>query len=151
MKRIDRFKGQYEFLSNFFPSPVVFQGKEWPSVEHAYQAMKTRDKVLQEHIRNLPTPEAAKKAGKALVYRSDWEKVKYNIMDHLVFTKFFQNRELAVLLVATADCHLIEGNWWHDNEWGDCTCEECSGREGYNNLGKILMNTRTHIAYMGIV
>jgi predicted NAD-dependent protein-ADP-ribosyltransferase YbiA (DUF1768 family) len=34
---IDKFEGEYRFLSNFYPQPVIFEGMLFPSVEHAYQ------------------------------------------------------------------------------------------------------------------
>jgi predicted NAD-dependent protein-ADP-ribosyltransferase YbiA (DUF1768 family) len=37
---------------------------------------------------------------------------------------------------------LIEGNYWHDNCWGSCTCIKCADRPKQNALGKILMLVR---------
>ena len=45
------------------------------------------------------------------------------------------------MLLATGGEELIEGNWWHDNFFGVCTCGPCDGK-GKNNLGKILMRVR---------
>jgi predicted NAD-dependent protein-ADP-ribosyltransferase YbiA (DUF1768 family) len=56
----------------------------------------------------------------------------------------FKNEELKQLLNETGDEELVEGNWWHDNFFGVCTCEPCKG-SGQNNLGKILMKIRTEI------
>jgi hypothetical protein len=39
---------------------------------------------------------------------------------------------------------LIEGNWWHDNFYGSCTCNKCVNK-GENNLGKILMKIREEL------
>jgi predicted NAD-dependent protein-ADP-ribosyltransferase YbiA (DUF1768 family) len=41
MAKIVSFDGKYEFLSNFAPVTIHFDGHEYPSVEHAYQAAKT--------------------------------------------------------------------------------------------------------------
>lgn len=38
---INSFMGKYRFLSNFWPCKVIFNGLEYPSTEHAYQAAKT--------------------------------------------------------------------------------------------------------------
>ena len=40
-KPITRFRGTWSFLSNFFPAPIVLNGKTYLTVEHAYQAAKT--------------------------------------------------------------------------------------------------------------
>lgn len=37
---IAQFQGEYRFLSNFAPCTVTYDGVEYPSVEHAYQAAK---------------------------------------------------------------------------------------------------------------
>lgn len=45
MQTIDSFSGLYRFLSNFWPSLVGMPNGLGiaPTVEHAYQAMKTKD------------------------------------------------------------------------------------------------------------
>lgn len=35
---ITSFRGKYDFLSNFYPVKIFYNGRDWPSVEHAYQA-----------------------------------------------------------------------------------------------------------------
>ena len=37
---------------------------------------------------------------------------------------------------------LIEGNTWHDNYWGDCSCNRCKSKSGENMLGILLMELR---------
>ena len=54
----------------------------------------------------------------------------------------FSVPELREKLKATGDATLIEGNHWHDNRWGKCTCEKCQSKEAQNWLGKILMEIR---------
>lgn len=133
------FSGDNRFLSNFFPAPLVWRGKLWPSSEHAYQAAKTLDVEVQERIRALPTAAATKRAGKTIVLRPDWEQVKVEIMLEIVLAKFTQNPELKALLLATGDAPLVEGNWWKDRFWGVCPVGSTNGR---NELGKILMDIR---------
>ncbi len=38
---ISSFSGDFRFLSNFSHSPITVDGKEYLTVEHAYQAAKT--------------------------------------------------------------------------------------------------------------
>lgn len=41
VKIIDSFHGEYAFLSNYYDSPIFYDGILYPSVEHAFQAAKT--------------------------------------------------------------------------------------------------------------
>ena len=70
-------------------------------------------------------------------------------MDEVLIAKFTQNPSLKEQLLDTGDVELIEGNTWHDNYWGNCTCSKCSGIIGRNQLGKTLMNIREEIRKNG--
>jgi ribA/ribD-fused uncharacterized protein len=133
--KIDSFSGKYRFLSNFYMHPVNFEGILYPSSEHAYQAAKTLSQEERKMIASLPTPALAKKDGKKLTIRNDWEEVKYNIMKEIVSEKFKDN-DLKNKLNETSEYELIEGNTWGDTIWGVCN------GEGTNWLGKILMEIR---------
>ncbi len=142
---IDRFDGEYFFLSNFAESPFTASGKTWPTVEHAFQAAKTVDEQEQETIRQAPTPGEAKHLGKRVKLRANWEAVKQEVMLTYVRLKFQQHPELAEELRQTGDARLIEGNTWHDNTWGDCSCKRCQAIQGKNLLGQILMRVRAEL------
>ncbi len=145
---IDQFKYRYAFLSNFYPSPIVWSGQKYPTVEHAFQAEKVLDLALcstgmthavlveRARIANLPTPHAAKEAGQHVTLRPDWEDVKIKVMENLVRTKFETHPDLAKKLLATDDQTLIEGNTHGDDFWG----VYCGS--GRNELGKALMRVR---------
>ena len=139
-KTIDKFDGtEHAFLSNFFPSPFIYEGIKWPTVEHAYQAMKTLD--LQSHliISRIRTPGQAKKAGRALNHlRDDWEEVKEPFMLTFIRLKF-KIPELRVKFILTVDAILIEGNTWGDRYWG-----QVNG-VGKNRLGHLLMQHRSEL------
>lgn len=139
MNKITEFKGEFAFLSNFAPSEMVWDNMLWPTAEHAYQSAKTLDRRSRLNIANLATPAQAKRAGKTLVLRPDWETYKYGIMEDIVRAKFIQNYDLAVKLLGTGDAILEEGNTWHDRIWG--VCPPGSGN-GTNWLGLILMDIR---------
>lgn len=143
MSTINKFRGKYEFLSNFFPSSIIYKGKTYPTAEHLFQALKTKDESTRAKIRKAKTPGAAKKLGRQASLRSDWERGKNNLMFMVVRLKFQQNLILQSALLNTGDDILIEGNWWHDNYWGKCTCPKCDKIKGYNILGKTLMKVRT--------
>ena len=134
-ERIDRFRGEHAFLSNFHRRPFEWQGQVWSTSEAAFQAAKTHDDRLRERIRQAPTPAAAKRLGRRADLRPDWEDVKGDVMRSVLQAKFAVP-ELRDALLATGDAELVEGNDWGDTYWG-----VCRGR-GRNRLGQILMQVR---------
>lgn len=147
MNTIDEFRGKYHFLSNFAVHQVKYDGAAWKTSEHAYQAAKTHDKDEKTRVQLCQTPGLSKKAGKRVTLRDDWGEVKIRIMEEIVRSKFTNNRVLARKLLATEDDRLVEGNSWHDNWWGNCTCGSPScDYPGYNNLGLILMKIRSELS-----
>ena len=136
---IDRFSEEYRFLSNFFDAAVEYDRISYPTVEHAFQAQKTEDRGEQRAIAAAGSPGAAKRMGRKVKLRRDWESVKVGIMRELVQLKFTTHPDLAERLLATGDAQLIEGNSWNDNFWGVC------GEHGKNWLGRILMEVREEL------
>ncbi len=143
---IAEFEGEYAFLSNFYPSPIFHDGIAYPTVEHFFQGMKTLDIAERKAIAGAPTPGKAKRMGRQVKLRSDWERVKAYYMELGLRLKF-ENPELAQKLIATGDEELIEGNWWHDNTWGSCYCDTCMHKAGRNMLGMLLMELRKELMY----
>lgn len=143
---IDFFDGtEFDFLSNFHPSPIRWHGKKWATVEHAYQAMKSPSELKQEWIRFSRTPGIAKYRGRTLKkLRSDWNEVKFDLMLDLVRHKFKQNPRLAAKLLETGTRELIEGNTWNDRIWGK-TRNRKGELVGQNWLGQILMKVRREL------
>lgn len=135
---IDRFRGDYRFLSNFWLAFVVLDGIEYRSVEHAYQAAKTLDPTWRSSIRGCPTPGDAKRMGRRVPMRKDWDDVKVDVMLDLLRQKF-QHESLRWLLLDTGNEELVEGNDWGDKFWGRCR------GEGLNLLGELLMQVRSEI------
>ena len=142
MRTIDSFKGAYRFLSNSYSSPILLAGKEWPTVEHAFQASNCEDEGQRELIRAAPSPAKAKQLAGKLAPRLDWESDDERYMEVLVRCKFEQHPDLRRKLLATGDAELVEGNRRHDNTWGSCSCDRCRQVEGRNLLGKTLMAVR---------
>lgn len=140
---ITSFSGEYRFLSNFYPSDVEFEGKTYPTVEHAYQAAKSNDQAVRQWILESSTAGFAKQYGRSISARDDWQDVKLSIMKRLLEKKFY-NLGLREKLLATGVNTLVEGNYWHDNTWGSCTCDKC-GNKGENQLGKLLMDVRASL------
>lgn len=102
MQDIVAFEGPNRFLSNFWPAPIVYGGIAFPTTEHAYQAAKSVSPDKARYIASLPTPGQAKRAGKTVVLRPDWEQSKdYVMLDLLRLT--FALPVLRWKLLATED------------------------------------------------
>lgn len=132
---IDLFTGEYFFLSNFYQSPVEFDGIVYQNSEAAFQAHKCINRADREQFAYL-TPSQAKLLGRSVQLRGDWEQVKFDIMKEIVRAKFEQCPEIAEKLLATGDARLEEGNTWGDRTWGTVR------GVGSNHLGRILMEVR---------
>ncbi len=132
-KAITLFKGGHFFLSNFYVAPVVYQGIRFENSEAAFQAAKCPERMRDFCGLN---PQAAKRLGRRVELRPDWEAVKYDEMYQVCKAKFTQNPDLLDKLLSTGDAELVEGNTWGDQVWGVCN------GVGENNLGKILMRLR---------
>jgi len=142
---IDRFDGtEYGYMSNFSPHPVTYLGDVYPTSEHAYQAMKTKDLKERKWVRDSKTPYIAKRRGRDVTLVDNWDNIKVHVMQDIVMTKFSQHEGIALDLASTCGIKLIEGNTWHDNFFGTCKCSRC-GDKGQNHLGRILMITRSYI------
>jgi len=147
--KIESFHGEHRWLSNFWPCEIEYEGIDYPSTEHAFQAAKTLDETerLQFSVDNVGrvgelgplTAGQAKAAGKKVSLRSDWQEVKFNVMREVIAKKFTKDNELGFKLLATWDDELIEGNTWNDTIWGVCN------GVGDNMLGKILMERREEL------
>ena len=141
---ITSFEGEYEFLSNFYNSPIEHNGLIYPTNEHFFQAMKTVNPIERQAIAEADTPGKAKRMGRRVSLRGDWEIIKTDVMKLGLKIKF-SNPELRSKLLATESKILIEGNTWHDNTWGNCTCEKCQNITGKNLLGQCLMELREEL------
>lgn len=121
---------------------------EWKSVEHYFQAAKTTDRDRAKLIKRAGTPQIAKRMGREVELRHDWEVVKFDVMLRALRHKF-SDRELAQRLLATGDQKLVEGNTWGDKTWG-CVFTHTNGVgqpsagewRGENWLGRLLALVR---------
>ena len=134
---IASFENEYSFLSNFFKIDVTYNGITFKNNEAAFQAQKCPSRI-NEFI-NL-SPNKAKRLGRKVELRSDWDQVKDQIMYEICKCKFTQHPILKFMLINTYGHTLIEGNWWNDTYWGVCK------GVGQNKLGKILMRIREELS-----
>lgn len=135
---ITSFKGEHAWLSNMQRIEPFFYGHlKFDSVECFYVAMKSTDVVERAKIAKM-NPYEAKKYGRTLKLREDWDAIKLGVMRYGLKKKFLQPK-FKELLLATGDKELIEGNTWGDTFWGVCN------GVGENHLGKLLMEIREQL------
>jgi ribA/ribD-fused uncharacterized protein len=137
---------EYGFLSNFWSSPMVIDGKEYPTNEHYYQSQKSVKPEQSEWIRQSPTAYLAMKAGRSLrlnkgEVKTDWDKIKFFVMLNGLRAKFIQNIELGEKLLATGDTILHE----------DSPTDMVWGKKGMDMLGKLLMQVRSELKSTAIL
>ena len=133
---ITRFDDEHGWLSNFWMKPIVYFSRLYASVEHAYQANKAGSVIDHLYVATSPTPGKAKRRGRVIQERQDWECVKLHVMEACLQAKFAPGTELAQRLIDTGDAELIEENTWGDEFWGVCR------GKGENHLGRLLMEIR---------
>lgn len=133
---INYFTGDYYFLSNFYPADITYNGLTYKNAEAAFQAQKCLE--MSTSFTDLQ-PAQAKRLGRRVKLRQDWESVKLGIMYDIVYVKFTANADLKDKLMATGNAVLIEGNDWGDTYWG------VANGFGRNMLGKTLMRIRDEL------
>ena len=134
---IDKFKGDYDFLSNRFACPFVWQGLRYGNAEAAFQSSKCVDERERKVFCNCSADKATLK-GRAIVPPADWERERLGIMESVVAAKFEQNPILMKRLMETGNRLLINGNSKGETFWG----VDLYSWRGENRLGKILMTIR---------
>lgn len=128
-------------FSNFSPHPITIDGKEWPTTEHYFQAMKFAGTPHEEEVRLASTARKAADMGRdrSRPLRSDWEQVKDDVMYKALVAKFTQYFGLSQVLLWTGNATLIE-HTENDRYWGDG-----GDGSGKNMLGVLLMRVRDSI------
>ena len=131
------FRGKYFFLSNFYNSPMYFEGTYYLNAESAYQSCKLKN-IYMRRVFSFLTPSQAKEQGRNLIIRDDWEDVKVQYMYRIIREKF-KDKTLRMKLLLTGNEKLVEYNTWGDRFWG------VYKGKGENMLGNILMRVRNEI------
>ena len=136
-EEINRFVGEYDFLSNNYAATFVWEGITWGTAENAFQGSKFSLQQKREAISKM-SPEKAKQHGNMFSGSAEWEANKIEIMENILREKFSQNPELEEKLFKTGNKVLSNGNNGKDLLWG---VDRYSFR-GENYLGKLLMKIR---------
>lgn len=135
----------YGAFSNLFRRAMVFEGREYPTAEHAYQAGKARKETVREWILSAPSPSLVAMAAHGLYtwdIAPEWSRTKFDRMRDVLRAKFTQHEDLKKLLLSTGDARLVEAGKTDNvvnRTWG-----EVNGR-GLNMLGVLLMEVREEI------
>lgn len=137
MSNVMTFSKKYAFLSASHSADFEWDGRIYHCCEAAFQSAKSLDPYERRRFTEM-NGVAAKREGRKLTLRRDWEMVKDEIMEEIVLAKFSQNPKLAKKLTDTGDMELVYGNRLKETYWG---VDEESG-VGENRLGKILMKVR---------
>lgn len=150
---LDGFQGDFEFLSNFYKHKEIFTTLPYKystgdtslvvsdNVESLFQASKTLNMEEIEYLASFSTPGQAKRAGRRITLRDDWEDIKDEVMEYLVREKFKIPILQDKLLAIPGDMYIVEMNYWNDTYWGVCS----KTFEGQNKLGEILMRIRSEL------
>ncbi len=136
----------YGVFSNLYKRPFKFEGDEYPTAEHAYQAGKPAKENVRKWILSAPNPSLLAMAAHGLYSWDvvpDWANKKFDRMRRVLRSKFSQHPDLAKLLVDTGDARIVEAGRVANavnRTWG-----EVNGK-GLNMLGKMLMELRDELA-----
>lgn len=147
MTDILEFKEDTRWCSNFV-GPEVKYGTLWyPRVENAYQAAKTLDMKIRTDLANpnMSAADAKKIGNDPLILRADWTVERRLITMEILVRQKFLNVYYLEKLLATEKAYIEEGNYWHDNFWGNCLCTKCRHITGKNELGSLLMTIRSNM------
>ena len=146
------FKNEYSFLNNFYQRKIYYKGILFPTIEHAFQASKYENIDEMKKISIIQNALDAKKEGLLITPTDYWIKNKNNIMFDLLNVKFnLYNRDLREKLIQTSGKNIINGNFYHDNYWGNCYCNKCSQINKLNIIGKMLTLIRENIIYINSI
>ena len=140
------FRDKYSFLSNMYSCKVHYDGEVFPCVETAFQYAKCADENDHELFMNKRgfwvQGYTAREIGRKVKLRKDWNDYRLEVMYELLEDKFYHNEGLRKALCDTGDVYIAEDNTWGDTFWGVCN------GEGYNMLGKMIMEIRQNIQKM---
>jgi predicted NAD-dependent protein-ADP-ribosyltransferase YbiA (DUF1768 family) len=129
-----KLKGNSDLL-NFSKHKVLWRYK---TSEHMFQALKATSQKDHDYVANASTAEEAKRRGRAIMLREDWESVKWPAMVACLILKMIAHPDVRE--------QLVEGGWgggtfieWrNDPEWG-------GKNDGKNLMGKALQQTKVVI------
>lgn len=99
---IDSFTGEYAYLSNSYMAHIRIGHRTYMCVESAFQALRVCDGGMAGMFDGMTGGEA-RRIGLNMTERSDWDKIKWDVLYKLTLEKFKQNCSLGTKLLSTGD------------------------------------------------
>ena len=139
---INFYTPKYFVFNNFSAHAIQFEGVQYPTSEHAYQATKCTDPEGKVAIKNARSPKEAKRLANE-VYKTakdpNWEEKKVAIMESILRAKLSQHNEAVEALDQTGTEEIVEDSP-EDYFWG-----EGADGSGRNMLGALWMKIRAEL------
>ena len=136
-------RGQWGERSNFAPikNGMWLANARWTTSEALYQALKGERPNQQILIARAPTPRDAKRIGRSIAMRSDWEEIKIEAMRLTLVAKWLcETSRLRESLSRSRLPYIVEESsrdaWWGARRQGVVFV-------GENVLGQLLMELRS--------
>jgi len=131
-------------FSNFYPVKIFVDGIEYNSVEHCFQCAKASTQEDFMKVYYAKTASAAKREGRKITLRSDWEQIKNNVMYNCLFVKF-SKEPFRTALYNTIGKYIVEASPT-DGYWGAKSNVNSiylnRNFPGKNMLGQLIMKLR---------
>lgn len=144
--RVCFYEQDFYVLSNFSAFDLLWEGRGFPTSEHAYHWEKfpgyphIQAEICEAHSAHEAFKIAERTVGRAAwVRRPDWDAVKVSIMRRILRAKVEQHEYVRRKLLQTGTRELVE-NSWRDDFWG-----WGPNRDGQNMLGKLWMEIRAEL------
>lgn len=134
---------EYYVFDNFSSFQIEYQGKIYPTSEHAFQSVQfiKSDPKLAEVIRNAKSAHDAQKLAEENKDKRETnrEEIKLDVMKEILHCKVEQHPYVKKKLLQSGDRDIVEDSW-RDDYWG-----WGENKTGENMLGKLWMEVRKEI------
>jgi len=129
--------GDLAWLRSDYRQSICVGGITFPTLEHAYQASKTKDRAIKQQIADTDSVREARKIGRSCPMADDFD--RQNVMERLQRLKF-SDKELGLQLAKTGSAEIVmEG---YNNFWGT------GDGSGQNVQGEILETIRSELQFV---
>jgi len=124
--------------------PIMWEGRLYRSVEHAYQAAKYTDPAKIEGVRDAATSGDAKRLGQEWPTETpNWPSYRVQVMWALCVQKWTMPKHKEALLSHAEP--IVEFNNWEDDFWGVVLKPTGEVLGGQNYLGRIITEIRRQL------
>jgi len=107
-QKIEKFVGEFEFLSNHHKSALSFHGVIYPTATHAYQAQKLESDFDRKKAASIQNPTDVIRFVKTCKRVQNWQDQARIVMKK-VLRKKFENPFMKCRLIDTGDALLGDG------------------------------------------